>query len=234
MGGLFGGVSEKYWTRERNELVDWFMRNAPSLGELYQGAVRLLFADPPIPGCSRFIAHAVREISNRLPEVLTGLRIGRLDYVNRCDELVKLWEREGLPLDGSIPVSINEADSELPSGTVPLPHKVYFKVAQLLKDHKETRKKPIEKASTIFSELAPENRDFIDAMRPVLLQWIELGKWAAKYAHDSGQTDAELLSGAFQRNFESFERTLASLIRQFFATVEELDAILEEANSRTS
>ncbi|MGQ9497689.1 MAG: hypothetical protein ACUVRC_07385 [Desulfotomaculales bacterium] len=162
MDGPFSGVSEKCWTRERKALVEWFARNAPSLAELYEGAVRLLCADPLVPGRSRFIAHAVREICNRLPEVLTGLRLSRLDCINRCDELVKLWEREGLPLDGSIPVSINEADPELPSGTVPLPHEVYFKVAQLLKDHKETRKKPIEKAFILFSELAPENRDFID------------------------------------------------------------------------
>lgn len=226
------GTLEKYWTRERKKLVDWFMRNAPSLGELYQGAVRLLFADPPIPGRSRFIAHAVREIWNRLPEVLTGLRLSRLEYVNRCDDLIELWEREGLPSDGSIPVSVNEADHELPSGTVPLPRKVYFEVARLLKDHKATRKKPLEKASIVFSELAPENRGFTDAMRPVLLRWVEIGQWAVKCAH-SGRTDTELLDEAFHQNFVRFERILASLIREFFATMEALDAILEEANSRT-
>jgi len=229
------GISEEYWTLKRKELVNWFMRNAPSLGELYEGAVQLLFADPPIPGCSRFIAHAVREISNRLPDVLTGhpTSSNRLDYVNRFDNLVKLCECKRIPLDDSIPVSVDIADSEPRPDSILVPHEIYLEVVRLLKDHKDTRKKPLEKAFIVFSELAPENSDLIDAMRPVLLQWKKIGDWAVGRAHDSGRTDAELLNEVFQ-NFIEFEQILASLIRQFFATMEDLDAILEEANARTN
>jgi hypothetical protein len=61
------------WTPRRRELREWLRRNAPSLAELYEGAVSLLF-DVPIPGYTRFVAHAVREI--RRPQSAAPLAMG--------------------------------------------------------------------------------------------------------------------------------------------------------------
>jgi len=46
---------------------------SPSISELYQGAVELLF-DRPVPGFTRFVSHAVREIHNRPPHEISGLK----------------------------------------------------------------------------------------------------------------------------------------------------------------
>jgi len=48
--------AETYWTEARLELRAWFQRNAFSLGELYEGALRMLF-DSQFPGRTRFVAH---------------------------------------------------------------------------------------------------------------------------------------------------------------------------------
>ena len=58
------------WTRNRRELLEWLGRNAPLLAELYEGAVSLLYGSR-IPGFSRFVSHAVRELRNRLPKVIS-------------------------------------------------------------------------------------------------------------------------------------------------------------------
>ena len=71
-------AAEASWTPRRVDLRSWLQRNAPSLGELYVGAVLLVFGRP-IPGRVRFVAHAVREIRNRLPDVVSRdpHRLGR-------------------------------------------------------------------------------------------------------------------------------------------------------------
>lgn len=74
---------ETYWTEPRQELRAWFQRNAPSLGELYEGALRMFFA-PEFPGRVRFVAHAVREIRNRLPDAIAGPKIGgTFQWINK-------------------------------------------------------------------------------------------------------------------------------------------------------
>src|SRR5437899_126098 len=79
------------WIPVRLEIRAWLYRNAPSLAELYEGAVLLLYAHP-LPGRVRFISHAVREIRNRLPEATSGVKgLPRLDYTSRLDKLAKQW-----------------------------------------------------------------------------------------------------------------------------------------------
>lgn len=91
---------EGYWTRTRLDLRDWLQRNSPPLAELYGGAVELM-CGIPLPGRVRFISHAIREIRNRLPEVVSGIKTGgRLDYVNSLDEIGRVWVRHELAVAG--------------------------------------------------------------------------------------------------------------------------------------
>src|SRR5579862_3363825 len=84
------------WTSDRNEIRDWLDHKAPSLAELYAGAVILLYANP-LPGRVRFVAHAVREIRNRLPDAVAGPTKNQgLQYKNRLDDIVKLAGADAL------------------------------------------------------------------------------------------------------------------------------------------
>ena len=52
-----------------------------------------------------------------------------------------------------------------------------------------------------------------------------------KRAHDDGRCDGECPRDELERQFVLFERTLMAIVRQFYTTVDELDQILEDANS---
>jgi len=223
-----------YLTALQSELIHWFNSKSKSLGELYEGAVHLMNRNPPIPGHTRFIAHAVREIINRLPDAIAGSSgTGPLNYKNELDEIVKIWERTGLPLDDTLPreISPTSDDTEL---TIPVQKRLFLRIAKLVKKHIETREKPEDIARRLFIGLEPGNEEFIDQLRPVIIKWIEIGRWYVGRAHNSKKTDAELITGEFRNHFDTFENILASLIRKFFDTTDELNAILDETNKRSS
>lgn len=88
-----------HWTRNRRELLEWLGKTSPSLAELYKGAVDLLFGRP-VAGFSRFVSHAVREIRNRLPGVVSGTgSSGRLDYTSRIDDLSAQWKKAHISIE---------------------------------------------------------------------------------------------------------------------------------------
>ncbi len=213
------------WTPTRNEVKAWMHRNAPSLAELYEGAVTLL-DDKPLPGRVRFIAHAVREIRNRLPDVVSGptTKKHRLDYTSRLDDISRLPGAQTLITD----LGGNTAPN---STTITIDRKLAKKVAELLEDHRTTRTKPLDAARRLFQGLAPENTPLRDTLTPILKQWLIITKWFVDRAHDTGHTNSHCPEQELRHRFNIFESTLAALIRPFFDTLEDLDAILEDTNA---
>lgn len=57
---LLSRKDEEFWTKDRLELWSWFQRHAKSLGELYLGAVRMVYAQAAFPGRTRFISQGNR------------------------------------------------------------------------------------------------------------------------------------------------------------------------------
>ena len=221
-----------YLSEDQLEIIRWFHRNAPSLGELYLGALEMIHWSPTgFPGRARFVSHAVREIRNRLPEVISGFKSKpAVQYKNIVDEISKMWKRSRLPLDGSLPQAVSELEESL-TGSIPLPEMVFSKIVRLIKDHDCARQKPIDAAKLLFSGKTQEELDLGDNLRPVVDQWLSVTNWFVKKAHDSGSVDSDIDSIQFEKYFGIFETTLRALLKGFFATIEELDEILEEANS---
>lgn len=227
---VFDHPSQTYWTAPRLELRAWFQRNAPSLGELYVGALWMLF-DSKFPGRTRFVAHAVREIRNRLPDVIAGSKSGvYFDWKTRLDGLAKEWQKTGFTLDGSNPMNVTH-DQGVPVPTVSVEPRLFRKIAVLLKDHVDAREKPEEAAIRLFEGVAPVNQNLRDTLRPVVIQWLDVTEWFMKKAHDSGAPDNEVDEQELISRFQIFEIFLGALLRDFFMTVEGLDEILEDANS---
>ena len=79
--------------------------------------VALLFAmRDGFPGRAHFIAHAMREIRNRLPGALgPEVRFRGAGYEDRTATVHKRWVAEGLPEDGSLPLP----EASAPSRQVP-------------------------------------------------------------------------------------------------------------------
>ena len=186
--------------------------------------------DHRFPGRTRFIAHSVREIRNRLPDVIAGTQSSRMDYVNLLDNLVTLWRRHGFNLDGTQHQSVGSGQ-QLPTSSVSIPLPLYRKISTLLRDHSEKREKSIDKAARLFEAITPENQGLRSSLRPIILQWFEVTNWFMEKAHDSGVQDSETDEEELRRRFELFELALGALVRGFFKTIEGLDEILEDANS---
>lgn len=226
------GVPASCWTPERLELKAWLDRNAPSLAELYEGAVRLLF-ELKLPGYTRFVGHAVREIRNRLPSVISGSTSGeQLQYKNRLDEIIKTCKKCGFPTDGTVPVvpSVPNPVGSRPTNCV-LPFELAHSFAELIGDHEKARERPRDTAKRLFIGLRPENEKFVDTLRPAITQWLEVTGWFMSITHDNDRVDAGVDSNELLEKFELFETTLNAIVQQFFTTTDALDEILEETNS---
>jgi len=222
--------AETYWTEARLELRAWFQRNAFSLGELYEGALRMLF-DSQFPGRTRFVAHAVREIRNSLPDVIAGAtRSGQVQYPNRVDAIAQKWLKAGFLQDGSLPTSVTD-QLDLPSADVPIPRHLFLNIASLIKDHVDSHEKRSDQALRLFGAISPANQQLRDSLRPTIRLWLEVTEWFVGYAHEPRTQKHNVNSAEFLEHFELFETTLGALVRGFFRTVEGLDEILEDANS---
>jgi hypothetical protein len=220
---------ERYFTSHRAELLSWFQRNAPSLGELYWGALRMIY-ESPFPGRTRFVSYAIREIRNRMPDIISGVKgPPALQYVNKLDEISKAWEKTGFPSDGSLPISFTSSE-KLPSSSILVPRRLLQRISALIKEHNDAREKPIDAAKRLFSGITPENLDLGDSLRPVVNQWLTVTEWFVRKVHDSGRVDNDIDAEEFESKFEVFEISLGALLRGFFTTIEELDEILEDAN----
>ena len=125
--GPAAAVSEL--SSDRLELLAWLRRNAPSLAELYEGAVLMLQNRPPAH--VRLIAHSVREIRNRLPDYVSKVKSGgRLDYTGRIDNITKIWVRVGL-----VPSDLTTTGLPPTDTSVAVPREAARPVLDLLRDH---------------------------------------------------------------------------------------------------
>jgi hypothetical protein len=199
-------------------------RNAPSLAELYEGAVTLLYTNP-IPGHVRFISHAVREIRNRLPDAIAGpTKTTVLQYKNRLDTIAALPSVDAL--------IANIGGTTAPATTsITIDRQLADKIAALLQDHLNTRAKPIDAARRLFQSIAPDNTRAHDTLTPILQQWITTTDWFVAKAHDSGHTDNHYPNNELCHHFTMFENAISAATRPFFDTLEDLDAILENTNN---
>jgi hypothetical protein len=81
------------WPAKRRELLNWFRTNAASLADAYEGAV-LMLLDDRFPGRIHFIAHAIRDISDRLIDVLDPQKpASHVQYAQHLNEIDPLWRR---------------------------------------------------------------------------------------------------------------------------------------------
>jgi len=223
-----------FWDENRKELRGWLERNgADHLGQLYEGCLMILYT-PNFPGRKRFVSHAVREIRNRLPDVIAGEKSGgTFQWKNRLDELAKEWGRAGISFDvPPLPSTTDPSATPAAPGAVPVPKKLFEKIRKMLKDHVETREKPLEAARRLFEAVAPENKKLRNEVMPLLVQWIQITEWFVTETHEgvspdgAGNAPDELII-----KFQQFELTLLSLIGKFFKTLGGLDEILEDTNS---
>ena len=229
-------VTPACWTTARREIRAWLHEQAPSLAELYESAVGLMF-EVWLPGRVRLVAHCLREICNRLPDRVVVLdkkeKGGYLDYRKEMDEIADIWKKSGFKLDGTLPNSGISSEVNLPSSSpdIIIPRELFLPIAELLKEHEEKSSTLESKTIRFFEKCIPDNQHLLDRLLPVAMQWKQLTKWLVGKAHDNGTVDANYDEQELLSRFELFESFLSPLARSFYSTTDELDEILEGTNS---
>lgn len=233
LGSVTGDGAESYWTPLRRENAEWLRSNAPPLAEMYEGALKILFA-PGFPGKLRFVAHAMREIVNRLPDALGAAKGSHVDYAGRCNGIEMDWVKHGLPTDGTVPGALSDG-AVSQSADVSIPRSVYLKVAALVKTHSR-RCKNKERAGQFLDTIDPDGRD--QSRKAILARdWTGLGSWAVGRAHlrseglNNKASTSEEMEHELLQEFERLEAGMGAFFREFFSTTDEIDKILEDANS---
>ena len=222
----------KYITKPRLEILNFLRKNHPPLADLYEGAIKVL-DDPNFPGRKRLVCHAVREIRNRLPDIISGRsKEKNFHYPHLVDEIYKPWKRLNYPDNGLLPeVHISEGDNPggQPINTIPIDREVVEKLSYLISMHILPQENKSKKAEKLFFG---EGSDF-SHLRPTVEQWINVTDWFAnhKRVHVSHEPDPDSLFDGLEKQFDNFENLLLSLIRGIFDTTSELDEILEDTNS---
>jgi hypothetical protein len=211
-------------TQRQLHLLERLREHDQALGSLYRASVTMV-RDRSFPARARLIAHAVREIRNRLPDAVAGPRSGgRLDYKNKMDGLARAWDRAGVvtsPL-----VKRDEENRAAVDRKVALPVRLVRKIEKLISEHKNVRERKKEKAWRLIQVAAPETAGARQHLEACAYHWYQVTEWFVGIAK-GGTTDEATL----ESNFEHFEALLTSVLGHFFEAVDGLDEILEDANA---
>jgi len=217
-------AEDEIWTSSRNDLRGWLHTTNPTLADLYVAAVTL-FHNKEFPGRVILIAHSAREIGNRLPDFVVGRSSSKqFDYKSRLDYLSEKWQKSGFEND-KLPVGIpNNAK------TIDFPSPLYRDIGKIIRDFSESRERTEESAFRLFTALEEQAGSSRAALFPVVSQWIQIIGWFVSWAHMSLK-QRECTEHELSHYFDQFESMLSGFKKRFFKGTDDIDEILEEANS---
>lgn len=223
-------LTGQHWTLKRRNLLQWFNKSARSLGELYEGAVIMIF-EVPVPGRVRFVAHAIREICNRLPVEIAGLQNSpRVEYMNMCDTIYNVWNTLPRWTAPDIPADDDSATPSKPE-MVSVPRPLVKLLDGLMIKHERARFRPRDNARQLFQALTTIESHSEGRIDVLTGRWKSIGGAAVGRCHDNGKPDDESDLAELRRQLELLEDILAALVQGFFSTLDELNAILQDTNS---
>jgi hypothetical protein len=213
------------WTARRSTIYKWLLQNRASLAELYLGAVFMLYVTR-VPGWTRFVTHAVREIGNRLPDSAGWTGGQRVSYTS-FDRIARDWRTDVNP--PGIPSLQPDSPDALPE--VVISGSLGLQIQDLVARHLDGEMTLREKYKLLIVWVWPESRVMQAALGPIADEWVSVIRSCDWGRHDSGKTDNQMDAPGLERLFDRFESLCWNLVSDFLAPMEELDAILEDANT---
>ena len=209
------------WSPKRSELLNWFRNHAVPLAEAYEGAVRLL-DDRYFPGRVHFIAHAVRDIADRLVFVLDPqLTPSRVQYENEMDRIDKFWPRLQ---------TIRETIAGTPTqDTVTIDYNLARMIDSLVAAHRERRQRS-SNYELLFRYLMRNEPTRADVNQRLVSDFQRMRGWFMSLTHLRDKKAPELDEDELQTQFGKFEGMLHSFVGDFFTGTADIDEILRQAN----
>ena len=181
------------------------------------------------PGRAHFVAHAIREIQNRLPGAL-GPKVARraADYKGLADKIREQWLAEGLPDDGRLLTPAESAPS--PSGHPRREVSVEFlgSVGRLVESHNEAQENRRTREKYAFNAMSDQG----PIPRYVVENWRKLYRDVHGFAHARDEPLPVDADGEWVEKFFTFEGLLMAFSKRSYENLDDLDSLLERANTR--
>jgi hypothetical protein len=220
------GFASPHWTAARVQLHGWLRSEAPALAPVYEAAVRMAF-DPVFPGRVWFIAHALRDIRNRLPDALAGpVSESRTKYSDLAKEISRCWVDDGLPVDGRYRAT--SASEPTPAGPerIQISRSLFEAVGDLVDGDLAIAPRKEDAAVRMFAAVAGG-----PVPRYVVVGWIRATNRAETYAHVRDQPLTLSEEAQFLQIFLECESALIAMSSRSYENMDALDEILDSANS---
>lgn len=216
------------FTPQRIELLGWLDTHAPALTPLYRGALSLALRDS-FPGRVHFIAHAIREIRNRLPGAL-GPKVPRQDagYEHLADKIHRRWVEEGLPEDGRLRLPERSAPSASGPRRRDVSYEFLASVGGLLEKRSVARANRAARERSGFGALGEHG----SSPQYVVKIWNNLFPDAYGFAHARDTPLPPEADGEWVAKFFEFEKILMTLSKRSYENLDDLDDLLKLANTR--
>ena len=186
---------------DRRRILNWLEAKAPALAPVYEGAVRMVL-DHEFPGRVRFVAHAVREIWNRLPdEIAPKPGAPRTDYSHLTDEIAARWEEEEeLP------------DTYRPTGLGQFVSIDFLKaVAELLEGRRNAFQNKQTKVERLFTTTVDS-----PPMEYNVKQWTDIHGWAVRLVHVGTKPTRAKDEESLVEHFQAFEEGLIAIMNRHY------------------
>lgn len=213
------------WTPQRLRILGWLTAEAPTVAPVYEGAVRIAM-DQQFPGRVWFVAHALRDMRNRLPDAISGpIEASRTQYSKLASAVTEQWLADGLPSDGTSPVSSPAEPDATGLTRLEVSLGLIDVVGHLVAGHLEI--KPRKAASA---------RRLLEAVSggPVpsyaVQGWLDATNRVEKFAHVRNEPLADEEEHEFDEVLASCERALLTMANRSFDNMDEIDKILDAAN----
>ena len=197
---------------------------ANHLAPIYRAALRMTMEES-FPGRVHLVAHAMREIRNRLPDAIAGVVKPGPSYQDLATKVRSRWEKEGLPSDGPLSLS---ATLE-PSTSGPEQYEVSVEllrvVADLVDANVRTTGNSRRQARRMFEAIWGEPPPSY-----VVDNWFRTKDWISKHMHVDNKAHGPEADTEVAAIFGAFENALFAISNRSYQNLEELDEILASAN----
>jgi len=192
---------------------------------VFEATIRLA-ADRTFPGRVWFMAHALRDMRNRLPNAIAGsVKGSKTEYSVLAAQVTKCWREDGLPGDGSSPVLAgHEASAEGPA-RLEVSATLIAAIGELVSGHMAIEPRKKESARRLWEAIGGQPvPDY--AVRI----WLDATNRAEKFAHLREKPLTAEDEEEFEQIFNACERALVAMANKSYENMDEIDAILDSAN----
>jgi hypothetical protein len=222
---------------KRDRVRAWLKDVGPVAAELFDSLLALVYG-PVLPGKAKLIAHCIRELRSVLIRHFVALDAsgGQLEYRKELDVIAAEWQQTELVLAEQLnTTAATPAETPEPAQLL-VPVAIVKSVGTLVEKHRKVTLNNRDKAARLFSTLQLGSEADGQLFQKRTEDWRELVDWFVQRVHAGKRTDGDLLTDEFYRNTGLFLESMHTFAtsRAYFSGLEEVDAILEQANRPAS